>query len=342
MKAVRFHQHGGPEVLQFEDAPDPQIRADEVLVQVKACALNHLDVFLRHGIAAWKLPLPHILGADISGVVAEAGALVRHVKAGDRVLLYPGLSCGHCDRCAQGLVSACREYNMLGLFADGGYAELVKTQGVSAIPIPGDLSFEEAAAAPLVSVTAWHMLFTRARLQPGEDVLVMGAGSGVGSAAIQMAKLVNARVIAVAGGAAKLEKARALGADEVIDHTRQSISGEVRRLTGKRGVDVVVEHVGEAVWEECFNSLATYGRLVTCGMTTGANLKVQGQALFARQRTILGSFMGSRAELLEALKFVGQRKVRPVIDSVFPLRDAAAAQKKMESREFFGKILLQP
>jgi NADPH:quinone reductase-like Zn-dependent oxidoreductase len=342
MKAIRFHQYGGPEVLQYEDATEPRILANEVLVKVKACALNHLDIWLRQGVPGWKLRMPHIVGSDISGEVADAGALVTRVKAGDRVLLAPGISCGQCEACFRGLDSACRQYTLFGVFVEGGYAEYVKSPEMNVLPIPGDLSFDEAAAVPLVFTTAWHMLFMRAGLKPGEEVLVIGAGSGVGSAAIQIAKLVNARVIATAGADWKLERARALGADEVINHTRQSIAEEVRRLTHKRGVDVVVDHVGAAVWEACFDSLATYGRLVTCGMTTGADLKLNGQALYGRQRTILGSFMGGKAELGEALKFIAARKLKPVIDSAFPLAEAAAAQQKMESREFFGKILLHP
>jgi NADPH:quinone reductase-like Zn-dependent oxidoreductase len=342
MKAIRFHQHGGPEVLKYEDAPEPKILANKVLIRVKACALNHLDVWLRLGVPGWKLQMPHIVGSDISGEVAEVGALVTRVKPRDRVLLSPGISCGQCEACFQGLDSACRQYTLFGVFVEGGYAEYVKSPEMNVMPIPRDLSFDEAAAVPLVFITAWHMLFTRAGLRPGEEVLVIGAGSGVGSAAIQIAKLVNARVIATAGADWKLERARALGADEVINHTRQSIAEEVRRLTHKRGVDVVVDHVGAAVWEACFDSLATYGRLVTCGMTTGADLKLNGQALYGRQRTILGSFMGGKAELVDALKFVAQGKLKPVIDSAFPLADAAAAQQKMESREFFGKILLHP
>jgi len=342
MQAVRFHEHGGLEVLKYEAAPDPTIAADEVLVRVKACALNHLDLWLRQGVSDWKLPLPHIPGSDVSGEVAEVGAQVKRVKAGERVLLCPGIGCGQCEACFKGLDSACRNYTVLGVFVDGGYAELVKAPEANVIPIPGDLSFDEAAAVPLVFLTAWHMLFTRAQLRPGEDVLVIGAGSGVGSAAIQIAKAVNARVIATAGADLKLEKARALGADEVINHSRQSISGEVRRFTAKRGADVIVEHVGAAVWEECFNSLATYGRLVTCGVTSGGEVKLNVQGLFGRQRTVMGSFMGGKAELLEALKLIGRRKLRAVIDSAFPLQEAAAAQRKMESREFFGKILLHP
>jgi len=342
MHAVRFHPHGGIDVLKYDEAPQQQIEANEVLVKVKACALNHLDIWLRQGVEDWKLPLPHILGSDISGEVAEVGSQVKRIKAGERVLLCPGISCGQCEMCFKGLDSACRSYTLFGVFVDGGYAEYVKSPEVNAIPIPGDLSFDEAAAVPLVFLTAWHMLFTRAQLKPGEDVLVIGAGSGVGSAAIQVAKLVGARVIATAGTEWKLEKARALGADEVIDHSQQSISLEVRRFTEKRGVDVIVEHVGAAVWEECFNSLATYGRLVTCGVTSGAEVKLNIQGLFGRQRAILGSFMGGKGELLEALKLIARRKLRAVIDSTFPLEEAAAAQRKMESREFFGKILLHP
>jgi NADPH:quinone reductase-like Zn-dependent oxidoreductase len=342
MQAVRFREHGGPEVLKYEAAPDPKIAANEVLVRVKACALNHLDLWLRQGVSDWKLPLPHIAGSDVSGEVAEVGSLVKRVKTGERVLLCPGISCGQCEACFEGRDSACRNYTVLGVFVDGGYAEFVKAPEVNVIPIPGDLSFDEAAAVPLVFLTAWHMLFTRAQLRPGEDVLVIGAGSGVGSAAIQIAKAVSARVIATAGADWKLDKARALGADEVINHSRQAISAEVKRLTGKRGVDVIVEHVGAAVWEECFNSLATYGRLVTCGVTSGGEVKLNLQGLFGRQRSVMGSFMGGKAELLEALKLIARRKLKAVIDSTFPLHEAAAAQRKMESREFFGKILLHP
>src|SRR5713226_6608782 len=342
MKAVRFHEHGGPEVLKYEDAPEPKIQANEVLVRIKACALNHVDLWLRQGVASWKLPMPHILGSDISGEVAEVGPLVTRIKPGDRVLLSPGISCGQCEACFKGLDSACRSYTLFGVMVDGGYAEYVKSPEANVVPVPSGLTFDEAAAVPLVFTTAWHMLFGRAGLRPGEDVLVIGAGSGVGSAAIQIAKLVGSRVIATAGTDAKLEKARQLGADEVINHTKQSIEDEVRRLTDRRGVDVIVEHVGAAVWEACFNSLATYGRLVTCGVTSGAEVKLNVQALYGRQRTILGSFMGGKAELMDALKFIAERKLKAVIDSAFPLQDAATAQKKMESRDFFGKILLHP
>ena len=342
MKAVRFHEHGGLDVLKYEDAPEPEIQPTEVLVKVKACALNHLDLWMRTGVRAWKLPMPHVVGSDISGKVAQVGALVTNAKPGDRVLLAPGISCGQCDACWKGLDSACRSFTIFGVMMNGGYAEYVKSPAANVIPIPSDLSFEEAASVPLVFLTAWHMLLSRARLQPGEDVLVVGAGSGVGIAAIQVAKLVGCRVIATAGNDEKLAKARELGADEGINHTRQSIAEEVARLTGKRGMDVIVEHVGQAVWEDCFNSLATYGRLVTCGATTGGEVKLDVQGLFGRQRSILGSYMGGKGELIEVLKLIGQRKLKPVIDSVFPLAEAREAQRKMESRDFFGKILLRP
>jgi NADPH:quinone reductase-like Zn-dependent oxidoreductase len=342
MKAVRFHEHGGPEVLKYEDAPEPAIQANEVLVKVKACALNHLDIWLRVGVRRWTLHMPHIVGSDISGEVAEVGSLVTRVRPGDRVLLAPGISCGQCEACFKGLDSACHSYTLFGVMVDGGYAEYVRSPEMNIVPIPGDLSFDEAAAVPLVFLTAWHMLFTRAGLKPGEDVLVIGAGSGVGMAAIQIAKLAGARVIATAGADWKLEKARELGADEVINHSQQSIAEEVRRLTAKRGVDIVFEHVGAAVWEDCFESLATYGRLVTCGTTSGPEVKLNLQILCGRQRSILGSFMGGKSELTEALKLIAQRKLIAVIDSAFPLKDAAEAQKKMEGRELFGKILLHP
>ena len=342
MKAVRIHEHGSVDVLRYEDAPEPRIQANEVLIEVKACALNHLDLWMREGVEGWPVDFPHVLGSDVSGVVSHAGALVNRVKPGDRVLLYPGISCGQCEFCWRGNDSACRSYTVLGVKVSGVYAEYVKADKVNVLPIPSNLTFEEAAAVPLVFTTAWHMLMTRAALKPGEDVLVIGAGSGVGSAAIQVAKLAAARVIAVAGSDEKLEKARRLGADEVINHTRQSIKAEVRRITAKRGVDVVLDHVGAAVWEDCFDSLATLGRFVTCGVTSGSQVTLNLQSLFGRQRALFGSFMGGKWELAEALKHLAIGRLKAVIDSTFPLPDARAAHQKLESRNFFGKILLKP
>ena len=261
MKAIVFSQHGGPEVLRYTDAPNPQIGPAEVLVRVRACALNHLDLWVRRGLPGIQFPLPHIPGSDISGEVAEIGNLVTRVKVGQKVLLAPGLSCGQCPACLGGADNECRKYTNLGYMVDGGCAEFVKAPEVNAIPIPGDLSFDEAAAVPLVFLTAWHMLIGRAELQPGEDLLVLGAGSGVGSAAIQIGKLIGARVIAIAGSDAKLQKAKELGAEETINHTTQKIADEVKRLTDRRGVDVVFEHVGVVTWEMSLASLANGGRL---------------------------------------------------------------------------------
>ncbi|MBM3790246.1 MAG: zinc-binding dehydrogenase, partial [Acidobacteria bacterium] len=250
MKAVRFHEHGGTDRLRYEDAPDPVPGPGEVVVRVGACALNYLDLWERKGLPGVPFPLPHISGSDVAGVVESVGPGVTHVKTGDKTLLFPGLSCMRCEECYRGRDNYCRQYAALGYFSDGGYAEMVKVPAVNALPYPEGLAFTDAAAVPLVFMTAWHMLVTRCRIRAGEDVLIIGAGSGVGSAAIQIAKVFHARVITTAGTEAKLEKARELGADFVIDHTRQKIRDEVRRVTGKRGADIVFEHVGAATWEE--------------------------------------------------------------------------------------------
>src|SRR5947209_6095738 len=256
MKAVIFRQHGGPEVLEYTDAPEPQIKANEVLVEVRACALNHLDVWVRGGLPGIEIPLPHILGNDIAGVVREVGELVDWVRVGDEVVLQPGVSCGHCIECLSGRDNLCPQYDIIGYRRDGGYAELVVAPGVNVLPKPANLSWIEAAALPLVTLTAWHMLVTRAQVQPSEDVLIHAAGSGVGSIGIQIAKLRGARVIATAGSDEKLAKARALGADETINYTNADWPREVRRLTEKRGVDVVFEHTGAATWPGSISALA--------------------------------------------------------------------------------------
>jgi NADPH:quinone reductase-like Zn-dependent oxidoreductase len=342
MKAIIFTEHGGPEVLRYADVADPKIGPAEVLVRVRAVALNHLDLWERRGLAGITFPMPHISGSDIAGEIVQATAQASRVKVGDRVLLSPGISCGQCAACSAGLDNRCRKYTLLGYMVDGGCAELVKVPEVNAIPIPGGLSFEEAAAVPLVFLTAWHMLVGRAQVKPGEDVLVLGAGSGVGSAAIQIAKLAGARVIATAGNDSKLAKARELGADEVINHSTQNILEEVKRFTGKRGVDVVVEHVGVATWKASVSSLAVGGRLVTCGATTGYAAETDLRILFAKQISLLGSYMGSRGELYEVLKLIGERKLHAVIDRVLPLSQCAQAHELMEKREQFGKIVLRP
>jgi NADPH:quinone reductase-like Zn-dependent oxidoreductase len=342
MKAVIFNQHGGPEVLEYSEAPDPNINANEVLVEVKACALNHLDVWARGGLPGIKISLPHILGNDIAGVVRKVGDLVSAVAVGDEVMLQPGVSCGHCSECLAGRDNLCPEYDILGYRRDGGYAELVAAPAVNVIPKPENLSWDEAAALPLVTVTAWHMLVTRAQLKPGEDVLIHAAGSGVGSIGIQVAKLLGARVIATAGSDEKLAKAKELGADEVVNYSAEDWPREIRRLTSKKGVDVVFEHTGAATWPGSIASLKPNGRLVTCGATSGYDAHTDLRQVFYRHLTILGSFMGSKAELLEAMKFIRSGKIRAVVDQTLPLAEARRAHQLMEDRAQFGKLVLNP
>lgn len=342
MKAIVFSEHGGPEVLRYTEYPEPKIGPTDVLVRVRACALNHLDLWVRKGIPGVQIPLPHIPGSDIAGEVAKVGEGVKNVKVGQRVVLAPGLSCTQCEQCLAGNDNLCRRYTIFGYLVDGGCADYVRAPEVNVIPIAGELDFNQAAAVPLVFLTAWHMLVTRAALQAGEEVLVLGAGSGIGSAAIQIAKLIGARVIATAGSDDKLKRARELGADEVINHSKQDIAEEVRRLTNRRGVDVVFEHVGSATWEKSLASLGHAGRLVTCGATTGPDVKIDIRFLYTRQWSVLGSYMGTREELFRVLKLVGQGKLRPVVDRVMPLAEAARAHELMEKRQQFGKLVLNP
>src|ERR1700720_3983302 len=340
MKAILFHQHGGPEVLKYTDAPDPAIRPNEVLVRVKACALNHLDLWVRRGNPNIPIPLPHIPGSDVAGEIAQIGADVTTVREGQKIVLAPGVTCGKCPSCLAGQDNRCRNFTNLGYMIDGGCAEFVRVPEVNCMPYPENLSFEEAASIPLVFQTAWHMLVARAELQPGEDVLILGAGSGVGSAAIQIAKFFGARVIATAGSAEKLQKGKELGADHLINHKTQKIRDEVRRLTNKRGVDVVFEHVGIATWDESIASLAPGGRLVTCGATTGYDAKIDLRFLFSRQLSVLGSYMGAKSELQTVLKLVAAGRLKPIVDRVFPLAEAAAAHTYLEAGSQFGKVVL--
>ena len=341
MKAIIFDQHGGPEVLQPADVPDPQIKADQVLIEVRACALNHLDVWVRNGLPGITIPLPHILGDDIAGVVREVGALVTWARAGDEVMVQPGVSCGHCAACLAGHDNMCDEYDIIGYRLDGGYAELVAVPGLNLIPKPKNLSWAEAAALPLVTLTAWHMLVTRANVKPGEEVLVHAAGSGVGSVGIQIAKLRGARVFATASSEEKLAKARELGADETINYSDDTWPKQIKRLTNGRGVDVVFEHTGAATWPGSILSLKKGGRLVTCGATSGFNASTDLRHVFYRHLTILGSMMGSKADLLAAMKFVESGQIRAVVDRVLPLEEARKAHELMEDRAQFGKLVLQ-
>ncbi len=340
MKAVIFHEYGGPDKLLYEELPMPQLGPQEVLIRVKACSLNHLDIWVRQGNLAHSIRLPHIGGSDVSGIVEQVGTHVDGISVGARVFVSPGISCWQCEYCLSGRDNLCRTYHLLGAQTHGGYAEYVTVPFRNVLPIPTNLTFEQAAAFPLVSVTASHMLFALAGLQHGETVLVMGAGSGVGMMAVQLAKLAGARVLTTVGSDDKIPKGVILGADAVINHSREKVPERVRMLTEGRGVDVVIEHIGPEVWDSCLDSLARGGRLITCGATTGADVQLNLRALYSRQLTVKGSYMGTRGELVKAAELMGQGRLMVVIDRAFPLQDARAAQELMLSRKFFGKIIL--
>ena len=341
MKAIVFWEHGGGERLEIAEIPVPVISSAGVLVEVRACALNHLDLWTLKGLPGLKIEMPHVLGNDISGRVKAVGSEVTHLAVGDRVIVAPGLSCGHCVQCLSGRDNLCAAYHVIGHQVHGGLAQYVSVPAGNVLPMPVGLGFAQAAAVPLTFLTAWHMLVTRAHLQPGESVLVLAAGSGVGSAAIQVAKLVGARVIATAGSPQKLELAKRLGADETIQHYEQKISAVVRELTNGKGVAVVVEHVGSATWDESMRSLATNGRLVTCGATTGYQAQLDLRHVFYRQLSVLGSMMGGKGELVEVLKFVESGKLHPVVDRVFPFAQAAQAFERLQGSQHFGKVVVE-
>ena len=338
MKAVRFHSHGGPEVLVFEEAPDPAPAPGKAILRVRACALNHLDLWQRRGLDRVRIPLPHISGSDISGEVVDGAG---QLAPGTRVMVHPGLFCGKCAWCGEGRDNECPFFTVLGYLSDGGYAELVSVPADNLIVLPDHVDFVSAAAFPLTFLTAWHMLITKAKLRAGEVVLVLAGGSGVGQAAIQIARLHGATVLATSAPA-KFDQARALGAAEVFDHYDGDFSQGVRAATRGRGADVVIEHVGEATWDRSVRSLARSGRLVTCGATTGANGSLNLQHLFAKQLSILGSYMGRRAELFAAAPLFFEGKLTPAVDAVMPLSDARLAHERLEAGRQFGKIVLTP
>ena len=339
MKAVRFHQHGGPEVLRYEDATTPRPGPGEVLVALRAAALNHLDIFTRSG-GVPKVPLPHIGGADGAGVVAANGAgAIRH-PLGARVFFDPGLSDGTCDYCARGEHSLCDRWEILGEHRDGTFAQAVVVPERNLRPIPEGLSFEEAAAFPLVFLTAWRMLMTKARVLPDETVLILGIGGGVAQAALQIAKHVGARVFVTSGSQEKLDRAKAMGADVLINHRTTDFSKEVWAITEKRGVDVVIETVGAATWAGSIRALAKGGRLVTCGATSGPKPDEDIRRIFVKQITIYGSTMGTPHDWEQLNRLLADKSLRPVVDRTLPLEQTAQAQELLEHGDHFGKIVL--
>ncbi|MSP63653.1 MAG: alcohol dehydrogenase [Myxococcales bacterium] len=339
MKAITLRQHGGPEVLHLEDLPDPTPGPGEVRVRVKACALNRLDLWVRGGLPHLRHHYPFILGADIAGTVDGIGGGVRGAKDGDEVVLNPGISCGHCRECLSGRDNLCRDYGILGEHRDGGYAQYVVVPSQNLLPAPKTLPPEEQAAFPLTFLTAWQMLVRKAAIQPGETVLIHAVGSGVGVAALQIARLFGAEVIATASSDAKLARARALGAHHTL-RAGEDLVDQVKKITHKRGVDVVVEHTGATTWPQSILACARGGRIVTCGASSGFDAHTDLRHVFFRQLTILGSTMGPKGDLFTILDHVAAGRLRPILDRTYPLEAAAEAHRHLEDRSQFGKIVL--
>lgn len=343
MKAVVLERFGGPEVLRYGDFANPAPGPGQTLIRVRACALNHLDIWVRNGIPAYKIKLPHILGSDIAGeVVSGEEVETKRLRKGERVVILPGAGCRRCDFCRAGLENRCEEYGILGAGGGhGGYAEYAVVPSDNVFPIPDGLTYEQAASFPLTFLTAWHMLITRAQVRPGQTVLVLGAGSGVATAAIQIAALAGARVIAVSTSAEKLDAAKKLGAYDIIHSPPEDLQRKVMSLTEGKGVDVVIEHVGPAVLDKAVKSLKKGGVLVTCGATTGPKAELDLRYLFSRELRIHGSMMGNASEFARIVELVSARKLKPVVDSVFPLAEARGAHEYLEAHKQFGKVVLK-
>lgn len=333
MNSIRIHAHGGPEVLRIDDIDAPQIPSGHSLVKIRAVAMNHMDLWVRKGMPGVKIPLPIILGCEGAGVVEETG---------EEVIIAPSTSCMICESCLAGNDHYCREYRIYGEHRDGLDAEYVAVPAYNLFPKPKYLSFEEAATIPLTFLTAWQMLVDKGEVSSGKTVLIMGAASGVGSAGVQIAKLFGARVIATASDESKFARIQELGADHIINHRKQDIAEEVKKLTEKRGVDIVFEHVGVSVWEKCLKSLAFGGRLVTCGATTGPEVKLDLRHIFIKQQQILGSTMGPKASLFRILRLVSEKKLSPVLDRVFPFSEVMQAHQHLEQGSQMGKVVLTP
>ena len=341
MKALAFNAFGGPETLKLQDVPDPTIRPDQVLVRVRACALNHLDLFVREGIPALKTPLPFWTGCDIAGDVVQIGAAVTGVQTGTRVAVNPNLTCDRCEYCRAGEHSLCVRYGILGEHAPGGLAELVAVRGDRVLPLPETISYEEAASFILTNMTAWRMVVTQGQLRAGQDVLILGVGGGVSSTAVQIAKLCGARVFVTSSSDAKLERARGLGADAGINYTREDWPKVVFDKTGRRGVDLIIENVGASTWKQSLRSLRKGGRLVTCGATTGPIGETDIRIVFWNQISIIGSTMANDAEFQQVMALLFAGRLRAIIDEITPLAEGAAAQQRLAEGKQFGKIVLR-
>jgi NADPH:quinone reductase-like Zn-dependent oxidoreductase len=342
LKAVRIHEHGSIEKLRYEEAPEPKlVSPTDAIIKLNAASVNHIDIWNRRGLTGMKITFPRILGGDGAGIVTEVGSQVTNIKLGDAVCLYPPSGCGCCEFCATDREYLCIRLRVLGEREDGTYAEYVRVPARNCFPIPRGMSFEEAAAFPLVYITVWRMLETNAGLKPGEHVLILGIGGGVATAALQLATAIGTHIIVTSSSDEKLDKAKSLGAEHGINYRQADFAQEVRRLTSKRGVDVVVDCVGGDTWVKSLASLAKGGRLVTCGATAGARPSTDIQRIFWNHLRIFGSTLGDRAEFRAVLNFMAASRTKPIIDRVFPLGDAALAQKRMEEGKQFGKIVLR-
>jgi len=341
MKAAFFRDHGGLEKIEYGDLPDPVPGPGRVCVRIRAGALNHLDIFVRNGIPGIPVALPHVMGSDGAGVIESVGPGVTRVKPGDEVVLNPGIHCGECEFCLKGEHSLCVTFQLLGEHVAGTFAEFAVAPAVNAYPRPAALTWEESAAFPLTFLTAWRMLVTKARVKPGESLLIIGIGGGVAVAALQIAKLLGMTVYVTSGSEEKLARARELGADAGIDHAKSDFAREIRKITGKRGADVVLDSVGKATWKQSIASAAKGGRLLTCGATTGPDPQTDLGRIFWNQLTVHGSTMGTHAEFAEMLRIFRDGKVRPVVDAVFPLSQAREAVRRLEEKKQFGKVVLR-
>lgn len=343
MKAIQYSQLGGPEVLRYIDVRDPVPQESEILIRVLATSINHIDIHFRRGLPGVQSPLPHIPGSDAVGIVEDVGAKVKGFKKGDTIVMDPSASCGQCEYCKEGRINYCPKARILGRETDGAYAEYFVLPEENAMLMPKDFNVEMAAAAPLVYLTAWSMVVTKGQLQKGQTVLVMGAGSGVGSAAIQIAKMFGATVYTTAGSADKIAKAKELlGVDQAWNYNEVEIDREIRAITNKKGVDLIIDSVGGKQWVPMLKALKNGGTLVTCGATDGFDPKEDLRHIFFRQLRVLGSTMGDRSEMREVMKHVFSGKLKPIVDKVFPLKDAAAAHQYVQDRKVFGKVVIKP
>jgi NADPH:quinone reductase-like Zn-dependent oxidoreductase len=339
MKAVVIREHGGTDKLLFEDIPKPAIRADEVLIAVKAAGINHLDLWIRRGVPGHKFPLPMVPGTDVAGVVAQKGELVSNVNVGDRVAVMPGFADPTGEEALSGEIHLARDYGIFGETRNGGCAEFMDAPAVNLLKMPDWMTFTDAAACPLVFLTAYTML-RRAAVQPGETILMHAAGSGVTTAGIQIAKLMGANVIATAGSDEKCEKGLALGADHVINYLKADFVEECKRITGRAGVDVVFDHIGPDTFEGNMKVVKRGGRIITCGSTSGGSVELNLRALFFKRISLLGSTMGPKSDQIKVWKLLCARKIRPIVDRVFPVAEIRQAHEHVESRRAFGKVVL--